>query len=50
MEKLAGIDELAQLRTIVELLRAMTEDLTSVVDRLEEREERREVELTETWA
>ena len=42
--------DLDRLRLIAELLRAMTEDLTSVVDRLDERDERREIELTETWA
>ena len=42
--------DLDRLRLIAELLRAMTEDLTSVVDRLDERDERRAIELTETWA
>jgi len=43
------MDDLEKLRMICELLRAMTEDLSSVVDRLDEREERREMELTENW-
>ena len=44
------MDDLEKLRLICELLRAMTEDLSSVVDRLDERDERREIEMTENWA
>ena len=43
------MEDTEKLRLIVELLRAMTEDLSQVVDRLEEREERREAEVEE-WA
>jgi hypothetical protein len=43
------MDDLEKLRLICELLRAMTEDLSSVVDRLDEREQRREIEL-ENWS
>ena len=42
------MDDLEKLRLICELLRAMTEDLSGVVDRLDERDERREIEM-ENW-
>ena len=43
------MDDLEKLRLICELLRAMTEDMSGLVDRLEERDERRAEELEE-WA